>query len=107
MCAWAQIQCPSNRRATQEIEMIVKTLGLALIMVPSLAMAQGGQTPPTDPQSKRQQENPVVTGPAPAGTPPAVTDTTKASAPPINSTAPVGADLKATNDKKGPLQSGN
>jgi hypothetical protein len=87
--------------------MIVKTLGLALVMVPSLAMAQASQTPPTDPQSKRQQENPVVTGPAPAGTPPAVSDATKATAPPITSTAPVGADPKATSDKKGPLQSSN
>jgi hypothetical protein len=85
--------------------MIMKTLGLALIMVPSLAMAQTGQTPPTDPQSKRQQENPVVTGPAPAGTP--LPDATKATAPAITSTAPAGADPKATSDKKGPLQSGN
>jgi hypothetical protein len=87
--------------------MIAKTLGLVLVLIPSLAMAQAGQTPPTDPQSKRQQENPVVTGPAPAGTPPAVSDTAKAPTPAITSTAPVGADPKATSDKKGPLQSAN
>jgi hypothetical protein len=87
--------------------MKMKLLVLALIVAPTVAMAQAGQTPPTDPQSKRQQENPVVTAPAPEGSPAGVIDTAKTPTPAITSTAPVGADPKATSDKKGPLQPSN
>jgi hypothetical protein len=82
-------------------------IGLAMIVVPTLAFAQAGQNPATDPQSKRQQENPVVTGPAPIGTPSPEADTAKAPMPAQTSTTPVGADPKATTDKKGPLQQSN
>jgi hypothetical protein len=87
--------------------MKTQLLCLAMIALPSVVMAQAGQIPPTDPQSKRQQENPVVTGPAPAGTPAPMNDTAKTNTPPITSTAPAGAEPKATSDKKGPLQPGN
>jgi cytoskeletal protein RodZ len=95
----------------------IHALSIAAILLPTLAFAQNAQTPPTDPQSKRQQESPVVNAPAPStstttgattATPPDgnTTGTNKVD-PPITSTSPQGGNPKANTDKKGPLQPSN
>lgn len=93
-------------------------LMLAVIAVPTLAMAQAAQSPPTDPQSKRQQESPAVNSPAgPAGSsassaPPSIdgtANTTIKTEPPITSTSPSGANPDATtgSSKTAPLEPKN
>ena len=93
-------------------------LTIALIVLPTLASAQTAQSPPTDPQSKRQQESPVVNAPSPSklGADNAMTGQTpptgpqskrQEESPVVNSTAPAGANPPAATDKKGPLQGAN
>ena len=95
-------------------------LSLALVLLPSLAFAQAGQSPPTDPQSKRQQESPVVNNPAPsklgadpdaatAGQTPPTDPQSKRQeeSPVVNSPAPAGTSPPVTPDQKGPLKSVN
>ncbi|MEQ1695772.1 MAG: hypothetical protein ABL901_08025 [Hyphomicrobiaceae bacterium] len=93
-------------------------LSIAAILFPAIAFAQSAQSPPTDPQSKSQQESPVVNAPAPTtstttsqttATPPDGTDAGTAAKmdTPITSTSPAGADPESTTAKKGPLQPSN
>ena len=90
----------------------IATLGA---FIPGVVLAQSAQSPPTDPQSKRQQESPAVnnaTGtPAapsnpnnPAPTPDGTANTTVKTEPPITTTTPEGANPNAvTGGKTAPL----
>lgn len=87
--------------------------------IPSVVLAQSAQSPPTDAQSKRQQENPAVnnaTGtPAapsnpnnPAPTRDGTANTTVKTEPPITTTTPEGANPDAvTGGKTTPLSPKN
>jgi hypothetical protein len=92
---------------------MLKTIvtALAVVLVPTLAFAQAAQTPPTDPQSKRQQESPAVNnstvGPATANTPSPGAPEDKKPEPSITATSPAGANSNSENAKKGPLQPSN
>lgn len=93
----------------------IYVLALAAAILPSVAFAQVAQSPPTDAQSKRQQESPVVNnstgtpgnptpGTAPAPTMDGTANTTIKTDPPITSTAPAGANPDAvTGGKTAPL----
>ncbi len=96
----------------------LRALSIAIIMLPTLAFAQAAQSPPTDVQSKRQQESPVVNSPAPAtsSTTGATTVVPAEGNPagppekmdaPITSTSPVGGTPNSVTGKTGPLQPSN
>jgi len=90
-------------------------LAAVATLLPSMAFAQAAQSPPTDAQSKRQQESPVVNnsvgtagnptlGTTPAPTQDGTANTTVKTDAPITSTAPTGANPNAvTGGKTAPL----
>jgi hypothetical protein len=86
-----------------------------LIATSSAAFAQS-QSPPTDPQSKRQQESPVVNAPGPyevdqMNTRSSTFDTNETTltpgSDPISRTSPAGGEPALRTDKAGPLQEKN
>jgi cytoskeletal protein RodZ len=97
----------------------IHALSIAAMLLPTLAFAQEAQTPPTDPQSKRQQESPAVNAPAPStstttgattATPPdgdAAGSAANKMDPPVTSTSPEGGAPGSVTGKKGPLQPSN
>ena len=90
-------------------------LALLLSTVSGAAFAQDAQSPPTDPQSKRQQESPVVKGPGynetkqmqGSSTVDMNETTLTPGSDPIARTAPAGAVPELRTDKAGPLQEKN
>jgi hypothetical protein len=87
-----------------------------LFVTSGAAFAQEAQYPPTDPQSKRQQENPAVNGYGPSDvnrldTRRSTFDTNETTltpgSDPISRTSPAGGEPALRTDKAGPLQEKN
>ena len=93
----------------------ILALSVAAIVLPTIVFAQVAQSPPTDVQSKRQQESPVVNSPAPSSSTttgatteiPADPNMPAKMDPPITSTSPEGGNANSVTGKKGPLQPSN